>query len=257
LGLNSQVQAALRGWLLDRLESARYWPEGAAIATSARLAAEARTDAEFMQVARLYAGRDDADIAPLLDELVRSEAVPYLAGLRYTDSGMRKYEQWLMTWDLQRREDAGEEVGPIPVPPKYTNADFTAGTWEHRGKLDVPKERFISYPGAERESDASLPVGWAGWDHLARARAVATWYLQAKRDGRDASHLTPLLVGLAELVPWLKQWYDEPNPNPALHRPGSQIATLVDAELRALHLTRDDLASWRPEAVRRARRARA
>ncbi|MGH9222719.1 MAG: hypothetical protein ACRD2W_02710 [Acidimicrobiales bacterium] len=51
-----------------------------------------------------------------------------------------------------------------------------------------------------------------------------------------------LLAGLAELVPWLKQWYDEPSADPALDRPGSQIAGLLDAELRALHLTAADLA---------------
>ena len=91
---------------------------------------------------------------------------------------------------------------------------------------------------------------------LLTARALATWYLQAKRDGRDAAHLTPLLAGLAELVPWLKQWYDEPDPDPALGRPGSQIASLVDAELRVLHLTADDLAKWRPEPARRGCRRR-
>lgn len=251
---DEQVKVALRGWLLDRLEDPRYWPELAAITTTARLAAEARTDPEFLRVARLYAGRDDVDVAALVAELVKAEAVPYLAALRFSDSGMRKHAQWLETWELQRREDAGEDVGAIPVPPKYAKADFTGVAWDHRGKLDVPKERFVSYPGAEREADTSLPVGWAGWDHLARSRALATWYLQAKRDGRDAAHLTPLLAGLAELVPWLKQWYDEPNPDPALDRPGTQIAALVDAELRALHLTVDDLADWRPEPRRRGRR---
>src|SRR5690606_31198418 len=160
---DDQVKEALRTWLLNRLEDPRYWPEPAAITTTARLAAEARTDADFMQVARLYAGREDVDVAVLVDDLVRAEAVPYLAALRFTPSGLRKHAQWLETWELQRREDAGEDVGEIPVPPKYKKADFTVG-WEHRGKLDVPKERFISYPGAERETDASLPVGWAGWD---------------------------------------------------------------------------------------------
>lgn len=250
---DDQVKEALRTWLLDRLEDPRYWPEPAAITTTARLAAEARTDADFMQVARLYAGREDVDVAVLVDDLVRAEAVPYLAALRFTPSGLRKHAQWLETWELQRREDAGEDVGEIPVPPKYTKADFAVG-WEHRGKLDVPKERFISYPGAERETDASLPVGWAGWDHLARARALATWYLQAKRDGRDQEHLIPLLAGLLELVPWLRQWYDEPNPDPALDRPGSQIAALVDAELRSLHLTAEQVTAWQPPPPRRGRR---
>jgi len=241
-----RVQTALRGWLLDRLETPRYWPEPAALTSCARLTAEARTDEDFVAVARLYAGRDDADLAAVVAELVRSEAVAYLAAHRYTETGYRKYEQWLATWELQRREDAGEDVGVIPVPPKYQKPDFQAAGWEHRGRLDVPKERFVSYPGAERETDASLVVGWAGWDHLARARALATYYLQSKSAGRDAAFLTPLLAGLAELVPWLKQWFDEPNPDPMFDRPGSQIAALVEAETRALHLTPDDLAAWRP-----------
>jgi hypothetical protein len=248
---DEQVQAALREWLLDRLESPAYWPAPAALTSVARLTAAVRADEYFVQVARLFAGRDDVDVAALVAELVKAEAVPYLAALRYTDSGMRKWEQWLTTWDLQRREDAGEDVDTIPVPPRYAKADFQGVAWEHRGKLDVPKERFVSYPGAERETDPSLVVGWAGWDHRARARALATWYLQARRDGRDVRHVTPLLAGLAELVPWLRQWFDDPDPDPALDRPGTQIAALVDSELRALHLTADDLAGWRPAPTRR------
>jgi hypothetical protein len=250
-----QQRAALHDWLLDRLESPTYWPEATAITTTARMAAQARADDDFMAVARLWAERDDVDIAVVINELVTGEAVPYLAACRYTDSGLRKWAQWLHTWELQRREDAGDDVGEIPVPPRYAPADFQGVAWTHRGKLDVPKERFISYPGAQRETDASLPVGWAGWDHLERARALATWYLQAKRDGRDTEHLRPMLVGLAELVPWLLQWYDEANADPSLDGPGSQIAALVDAELRSLHLVPDDLSSWRPARARR-RKAR-
>ena len=249
----TQQADALRSWLLDRLESPEYWSQPS-ITTTARLAAHARTDADFMTVARLYAGRDDVDVAELVGELVKGEAVPFLAALRYKPSGLRKWEQWCDTWALQRREDAGEDVGEIPVPPRYTSADFLPGVWTHRGKLDVPKERFISYPGAQRENDPSLVIGWAGWDHLERARALATWYLAAKRDGRDPGSLVPLLAGLAELVPWLLQWYNEPSSDPALDRPGSQIAALVDSELRVLQLTADDLSGWRPEPTRRGRK---
>jgi hypothetical protein len=253
---NEQVKGALRTWLLDRLEDPRYWPEPTAITTSARLAAQARADDDFMTVARLWAERDDIDVATVVNELVTAEAVPYLTAFRYTDSGLRKWAQWLHTWELQRREDAGDVVGEIPVPPRYAPADFQGVVWTHRGKLDVPKERFISYPGAQRESDTSLPVGWAGWNHLQRARALATWYLQAKRDGRDTEHLLPLLAGIAELLPWLLQWYDEANADPSLDRPGSQISALVDAELRRLHLVPDDLSSWRPARARRGRARR-
>jgi hypothetical protein len=246
-----QQADALRGWLLDRLESSEYW-RVAAITTVARLAAHARTDAEFVAVARLYAGRDDVEVAALIGELAKSEAAPYLAALRYKPSGIRKWEQWCETWALQRRQDGGEPVGAIPVPPKYTSADFLPGVWTHRGKLDVPKERFISYPGAQSETDSSLVIGWAGWNHLERARVLATMYLHAKRDGRDAEqHLKPLLAGLAELVPWLLQWYDAPSPDPALDRPGTQIRALVDSELRSLHLTADELTAWRPPTTTR------
>lgn len=253
---DERVKAAWRLWLLDRLEGARYWPEPAALTTAARLAAQARTDTVFVEVARLYADRDDVDIAAVVADLVKDESVPYLAAYRYTESGMRAYAQWLNTWELQRREDAGEDVGTIPVPPKYAKKDFQAGAWEHRGKLDVARERFISYPGAQRETDASLVIGWAGWNHLARARALAAWYVQATRDGRDHEHLTPLLAGLAELVPWLLQWYDDPSSDPALDRRGSQIAALVDSELRTHRLTAEDLTAWRPVQVTRGRARR-
>jgi hypothetical protein len=57
-------------------------------------------------------------------------------------------------------------------------------------------------------------------------------------------------------VPWLRQWYDDPNPDPALDRPGSQIAALLDAELRALQLTAGDLDGWRPSRTTRKGRVR-
>ena len=96
----------------------------------------------------------------------------------------------------QRREDAGEAVGPIPVPPKYAAADFkSTDIWRLRGKLDVPKERFISYPSAERDSDRSLVVGWAGWNHLQQAMALAAYYDRMKhREGWAPERLVPLLV---------------------------------------------------------------
>jgi len=188
--------------------------------------------------------------------LVKGEAVPYLAAMRYKPSGLRKWEQWLETWASQRREDAGEDVGEIPVPPKYTSADFLPGVWTHRGKLDVPKERFISYPGAEIGNDASTVVGWAGWDHLERARALATWLLQAERDGQGVEKLTPLIAGLAELVPWVLQWFNEPNPDQSLDRPGSQIDAMVTALMNKYHLNPDDLTGWRPEPTGRGRRTK-
>ena len=113
-------------------------------------------DARFLQVAALYRGRPDFDVAALVAELVESESVPFLPVLRYKPTGLRKREVWERTWDLQRKQDAGEDVGDIPVPPKYTTADFLkTDYWRLRGKLDVPKERWISYPHLQTESDPS------------------------------------------------------------------------------------------------------
>ena len=78
----------------------------------------------------------------------------------------------------QQDERKAEEVGAIPVPPKYQSKDFLkADFWRLRGGLDVPKERWISYPGCERGADASLPLAWAGWNHLQQATALAAYYL--------------------------------------------------------------------------------
>jgi len=72
-------------------------------------------DFEFLQVAELYRHRADFDLTELVEELVTKESVPFLPILRYKESGLRKRADWETTWQLQRREDAGETV-EIPVP---------------------------------------------------------------------------------------------------------------------------------------------
>ncbi len=182
----SQVAHALNNWLLDRLESyfdfdGRMNDEGKPTArlpiklTSAgRLADIVRQDAQFLEVGELFRGDQAFDLSGLVAELVEAESVPLLPVLRYKPSGLRKRVEWTQTWDLQRQEDAidarcklakdhadylteieagalkKKEVGTIAVPPKYTSADFLKSHyWRLRGKLDVPKERWVSFPGCE------------------------------------------------------------------------------------------------------------
>ncbi|GGT29206.1 hypothetical protein GCM10010271_36480 [Streptomyces kurssanovii] len=48
------------------------------------------------------------------------------------------------------------------MPPKYISTDFLRPSyWKARGKLDVPKERFVSYG----QTNAATPelYGWPGW----------------------------------------------------------------------------------------------
>jgi hypothetical protein len=122
-----RVEKALRRWLLDRLEARSYWfdAQGRPIARSiSQLADPVTRDADLVSVLQLWDGRKDRSITQQLSTLLDTESVPFLAAYRLKDSGLRKREAWEHTWDLQRREDQGKEVGEIPVPPKYTTADF-------------------------------------------------------------------------------------------------------------------------------------
>ncbi len=300
-------KAALRGWLLNRLEQPAFWPASAGappqLTSTAKLAERAQADADFMQVAALYAGHADFDTAQLVADLVASEAVPLLPVQRYTEDGLRKRAQWQDTWTLQRREDAidsqvvadnadewrrefaeiarttfgsdttdearawieqklaaevkrhqderkAAEIGPIPVPPKYKSSDFLrTDFWRLRGGLDVPKERFVSFPGAERGADGSLVIAWAGWNHLQLATALAGYYGEMKdNEGWEPARLQPLLASLLELVPWLEQWHNDIDPEFG-QRMGTYYRGFVTEDARALGFTLDDLRAWKPAAV--------
>jgi hypothetical protein len=238
-----QEKAALRDWLLDRLEEPTLWRHRgqARVLSVAQLADRIGANEDFRSVLALYCGRDDYDLVAELLELTRNEAVPYLAAYRYKPSGLRKRAVWERTWDLQRREDAGEKVGDIPVPPKYTQDDFAKPSyWRNRGKLDVPKERFILYPKAGRDADKTPVLGWAGWNHLDQADALANLYLTRKSDdGWPADRLLPLLAGLVELEPWLHQWHNEPDDTD--ESPAQYYTQFIDTELAALGHGRADL----------------
>ena len=371
-----QEQRALKNWLLDRLEDKRYWP-GVELQSAARLADRASTDAEFMQVAALYRGRPDFDVAALVAELVEGESVPFLPILRYKATGLRKRAVWERTWDLQRQADhntlletrikereaaiwarcerafpeeqrtLGEmdaemrvrclevkqhyassvvfqpdwkattmvaelcdsgvqtprgalalselvtrrdayrvlesqlkqkvlaaynqdpEVAAlaieresipddpdISVPPKYATADFQkTDYWRLRGKLDVPKERWVSYPYCHTDSDPSLVVGWAGWDHLQQAAVLVGYYDTRKREGWDSKRLTPLLAGLDQLLPWIHQWHPEIDPEFG-ETAGKSYQTLLEQDAHELGLTLDDIRNWQPPATTTRRRAR-
>jgi hypothetical protein len=178
----------------------------------------------------------------------RLETVPFLAAYRYTAAGLEKHAAWQHTWDLQRKEDAGESIPNIPVPPKYDHKDFASPSyWSHRGKLDVPKERFISYPGCESDEDGEPVYGWAGWNHRQRAVALATLYTHRKREeGWKKDRLQPMLAGLLELLPWLKQWHNEPDEDFDGAVPAVQFAQFLDAECSEHGFTHEDLRNWRP-----------
>ena len=276
----TQQERALRGWLLARLETPSLWSEPR-LTTTAMLADRMREDEEFLQVAELYTGRPDFDVAKLVAGLVENESVPLLAVLRYKPSGLRKRAAWERTWDLQRHEDAidtrvelpasdpghltqeeaaalkTKEIGAIPVPPRYTSADFRKGVWWRlRGKLDVPKERFVSLPFCEREADPSLVIGWAGWNALDQSKAVAAYFNQMReQEGWKEERLTPLLAALLELLPRVRQYHNAPDPEFDTGM-GDYFDRFIDDEARALSLTREAIRAWAPPEGRGKRGGR-
>lgn len=257
-GWDALLRDAARDALLDRLETPELWDDGnGPLARSVgELASALRHDAFVRDLATILTGTTEHDLTAVLTPLVADEAVPYLAAHRYKDSGIEKYRAWQETWNLQRREDAGEDV-TIAVPPKYTSADFRKPAfWKARGKLDVPKERFVAYPGVGRPGDRTAVVGWAGWDHAQQAQALARELTTLQAQGAESADLVPLLAGLVELEPWLRQWHGDVVPEFGMS-PAAAIDGLVDGMLQQLGTTRADLDDWRPAPAARGRRPRA
>jgi hypothetical protein len=232
-----------------------------------QLAQTAQADSQWMEAATVFAGRADFDVVKLVETLVLAESVPALPVQRYKPAGLRKREEWEKTWEFQRAEDAVEaetrgknpetreeemkklvrkeqlaRVGEIPVPPKYGSGDFLKSSyWKLRGKLDVPKERWVLYPGMEGGHDTSPVIAWAGWDHAQQAQALTGFYQQAKDTwGWQPERLAPLLAALKELLPWLHQWHNAIDPEY-----GDRISTtyqqFYETELHALRMTAEDI----------------
>jgi hypothetical protein len=150
--------------------------------------------------------------------------------------------QWLEV-DARRQAAIGGETPP--VPPKYEKKDFRSATfWRLRGKLDVPKERFISYPFCSPDGDDSLLIGWAGWDHEQRAGALAQILEARKSEGWTGERLAPILLGIDELLFWLEKWHGDL---------ADEYRGYLDQEVAAAGLTLDAVRAWEPPVDTRRR----
>ncbi|MBF6175294.1 BREX-2 system adenine-specific DNA-methyltransferase PglX [Nocardia blacklockiae] len=252
-GWDTLQHRALRSWLLERIERHDHWHDEndqPVIRTLPRLTDLISQDEDFTSVAAIYAPRQD--LAKVVTDLFTNEHVPFLAALRYKPSGLRKRADWEHVWDLQRQEDNAPNLeqqlkirASIPTPPKYTSADFLRTSyWQARGKLDVPKERFISY--GDTNTPTPQRYGWAGWDHREQAQALATYFTT---HALDTEQITPLLAGLLELQPWLYQWHNEFDD--AYSGSPAEFFAGYRRQVQSEHgLTDDDLRAWRPPATR-------
>lgn len=259
--------AALRAWLLDAAERKDLWFEERDDYIAPRtlsvfqLADALRHDEDVDAVRKLYAAdhldTPEASLATVLAAVIEAEHVPYLAALRYKEPGLRKREQWEHVWEQQREEDRTGERLDIKVPPKYTGADFLKHSyWSNRGKLDVPKERFVSYPGASTDNDPSLLLGWAGWNHRDQAEALVNLLIdRSSVDGwsLEDPRFVPLLAGLQEIMPWVRQWYDADDEEWGAN-PAQEFQTALNRGSVDRNLSQDDLRAWRPEKKRGGRK---
>ncbi len=250
-----QVSGALEAAILDRIEKPSLWrdEQGPAARSVAELADALRTDAALMVLASVLTGSPEPELGKVLALLMEAEAVPFLAARRYNPLGLEKFRAWQETWKLQRREDAGERVD-IAVPPKYGQEDFRKPAyWRARGKLDVPKERFILYPDLHREGDSSMVLGWAGWDHKDQALALAREFPTQEALAAGDDLLTQMVAGLIELEPWVHQWHSEMDASFGVS-PAQAITGVIDQQLGRLEATRDEITAWTPPVATRGRR---
>jgi hypothetical protein len=249
---------AVRTWFLERIErSFREQPQPE-LRTARQLALELRHDPAVAAAHELLTEESGLDLVKLLSDLVDSEGVPFLAGYRYAETGMEKRASWEETWRLQRLEDEGKlkpeldrlKLKAIPVPDKYGPKDFLRHFWSLRGKLDVPKERFVTIPGGNADEDTTPLVGWAGWNHLQVSQALSGLYQRSKtEDGWQKGRLVPLLAGLDERVPWLLQWHNEPSADFGGMKLGEFFRDFVAGEAHVLGVAVGDLRKWTPPAA--------
>ncbi|MEL7505660.1 MAG: hypothetical protein AAFN18_24690, partial [Cyanobacteria bacterium J06554_6] len=150
----------------------------------------------------------------------------FLSPFNHTSSLGHTHPNYLDPTAAKRLKEA--DIGPIPVPPKYTTKDFAkTHYWKLRGKLDVPKERWVN--------------------HLQLAQAISTYYVDVQENfgGRDDPRLVPLLGCLLELLPWLKQWHNDLDPT-FNEKMGDFYEGFIEEEARQMGLTLEDIRAWEP-----------
>ena len=226
----AEETAALQTWLADRVEQAA---RGRTRPFSLdQLVASLQDDPRALAVCEVLSGRRDFLLHQLVAEAVQGEAVPSHSSHLYKPTGLVKREVWERTWADQRREDAGEDVQP-EVPPAYDSKDFLRPEhWRLRGKLDVPKERFIHFT----EAPGPALYGWAGWTPIQRIRAILAVDEDLDDQGVSLADRTGLLDSAWRLLP-------------DAEREDAAVAGRLRAELRATiggdGFSREQLAAWK------------
>jgi hypothetical protein len=194
---DQEFRDAAQWWLAEKLEWALE-QHGQPIS----LRQWARIMGRDERVTATLEGLTDTQMYDLDEELlkvIQANAVPNRPEHYLKPEGLRKFY-------TARQSDP-------PGTPQYKRAEFSDGTaWKLRGKLNIPRERFIAYTefdhtqrGVDAPDSGGPWFGWAGWDPAQRADALAFLLDQANRAGWELRwRQCGLRAALRDLLPELE-----------------------------------------------------
>ena len=229
-------ERALRAWLLDRLESTATGPTDALPRADLQRELAERTahDADFLQVAALYAGRPDfACRAGRGAGRGRVGAVPARAAVQARGPAQAAGLGADLGPPAPRGRRRGRRADPRP-------AEVRLGRLPHvrhlaaSGQARRAQGAVRQLPALPRDGDPSLVVGWAGWDHLRQATALAA-LLRADEDPRGLAPRPPRPPArrARPARPLALQWHNEVDPEFDL-RMGDYYRDFLRDEAQAL-----------------------
>ena len=240
----SEVKAAAQELFADAVEDALIARDKPAPVS--HLVASLQVDARLLAIAAVVQERKDVDLEGLVAAVLAQDSVPWHPHHVYTPHGLVVREAWEQVWEEQRREDRNQagstrdidwsayeySQGSRGKPTHFLRAEY----WKLRGKLDVPKERFIAFtevPG--RDGDETL-YGWAGWTPIQRIRVMLGIDEDLEDDGVPLADRTGLLDSAWRLLP-------------DAEREDAATASRLRAELRATiggdGFSKEQLADWK------------
>lgn len=216
---DAEEQADFTIWLADRVEATVR--ARSRFCTPDQIVASLQDDARLLAVCQTLTKRRDFSLAQIVANIISDESVPSHRFHTYKPASLAKREAWESMWDCQRREDSGENAVP-EAPPTYVTGDFLkAEYWRHRGKLDVPKERFITFTEVPGHAGSEVMLGWAGWTPQQRIKALLAEDEDLEDRGVPLSDRVGLLDSAWRLLP-------------DLAREDPLAASRLKAELQAL-----------------------
>jgi hypothetical protein len=255
-----EEREALIGWLDDRIEG---WAKEQEQPWTIRQAVVAlQNDRGVNAVASLLAGQAAFDLEAIFLTRIGDQAVPNNKHHVFKPEGLIKRAAWEETWRQQHEEDRGNKEATPQVPPRYASSDYLkAGYWAHRGKLDVPKERYVAWTevpsavlavhGNPEDPATGVLYGWAGWTPAQRAQVLLELNEQATDAGVSLEERYGLLHGIGFLLPYVA-WTES--------ELAGELRTILEEMLGKGGVTEELLARWaeaNPAVKKREARPRA